>query len=168
VFGTNHDSFVRDGESYADANYGNYNSVYVKKDAPGYNRKAYIKFDFSALAAAEVASAKLRLYVVNIGTDENRNVRLYGNEDTSWLENTITWNNAPEPTTFICEVPVPASALNTWVEFDVTDYINSQLPDKKVVSFELVIEDVQSSQCHVFFASSEAEEGLRPQLIIKP
>jgi len=159
------DAYVRDG-SWATTNFGSDSTLQVKSDGTGYLRKTFLKFNFSAFTGASTSSAKLRVFVNDVGTEASRTLKLYGNSDESWTETGITASNAPSPTTLITSKSLNAST-GVWYEFDVTSYLNGQLSAAdKLVSFELVNEAAASSQNQVSFNSKEA--GINaPQLVIQ-
>ncbi|RAU91326.1 DNRLRE domain-containing protein [Paenibacillus sp. YN15] len=161
VFIPSDDAFVRDG-SYAAANYGNETLLYVKNDAAGYKRKAYVKFDFGSTQVKEIESAKLRLYVETANGDAMRSVSVYATA-ANWSESTLTWNNAPGKLTFLGKMDIPSSEAKSWFTVDITDYMQTHKVDGQV-SFLLVNEEAVSSGSNVNFASSES--GNKPQLVI--
>lgn len=161
------DANITDG-TYANTNYGTIDNLPVKKDTSsnsGYNRKSYVKFDFSSYGYSTHSKAELRLYVSSIGTDAARTIKLYGVSDTTWSETGITWNNAPAGTAYITGKSINATDNGKWISYDVTDYVRSHLNDKKV-SFLLVNEGTGSSQSSISFASKE-KAGFEPKLVIQ-
>lgn len=165
-FNPTDDAFVRDGQ-YANSNYGANPSLEIKSINGGtdFKRKAYMKFDFGSFGADTVSSAKLKLHVPAVNTDPLRTVKLYGTADKSWSQAAITWNNAPAGTAYIGSRDISNTA-GVWYEFDVTDYINSNMTEK-AVSFLLAIEDPASAKDNFFISSNESAAN-RPELIIVP
>src|SRR4051812_42805442 len=79
------DTFVRDGATDANTNFGASKILYVKNSsAAGYNRISYFKFSLSGLTG-KVSSAKLRVYAALTGAD-SLVMTAYGVTDTSWSE----------------------------------------------------------------------------------
>jgi hypothetical protein len=157
------DAYVRDG-SYAGTNYGSDSVMYVKTDAAGYNRKSYVKFNYSSFSGSSAGSAKLRVYVNAVNTDPTRTIKVYGTNE-SWTETGITWNNAPVGATYLGSFDVSNTA-GIWKEFDVTSYVNSNMSDHQV-SFLLFNEGAVSSKSDVQFNTKEATAD-QPQLVIQP
>jgi len=165
TFNPTADAYVRDGTDYAGRNFGGEVTFAVKDSSPAtYNRKSYLKFNFSSLGGSSVSQAKLRLYVYSSDPSDTRSILVYGNINESWSESTITWNNAPDQSgdTLITSSPATGSPTGQWIEFDVTSYINSQMTDK-IVSLQLK----NSGTAFISFSSREASSN-KPQLVITP
>jgi hypothetical protein len=78
-----------------------------------------LKFDVSGLNGKQVVSAKLRLYNVDAAS---KGGDFYAVSDTTWQEETITWNNVP------AALPTLLASLgsvspNNWYEVDLTPLI---------------------------------------------
>ncbi|OOG19786.1 hypothetical protein BWD42_07770 [Sphingobacterium sp. CZ-UAM] len=146
------DAFVRDG-SYANTNYGTSADLLVKSDALSYARKSYVKFDIASVNKSKVSSARLKLYVAETNTALQRIINIYTTTNTSWLENTINWNNAPMDTVYAGQIVVTGVGLQT---IDVTKAVNRQLmgTDRKL-SFLLLNTGTFSSTGNVSFSSKE-------------
>ena len=78
-----------------------------------------IKFDVTGLNSRQVVSAKLRLYNVD---PASKGGDFYAVSDTSWQEETLTWNNAPAALTNLLASLGSVSAGN-WYEIDITSLI---------------------------------------------
>ena len=88
------DTYVRDGGSAA-ANFGTETTLVVKYDGgTGFNRNTFIKFDVSAIAAAQSAVLKLTPFQVDSGNAMNYELVT----DDSWSETLMTWNGQPAGT----------------------------------------------------------------------
>jgi PKD repeat protein len=103
------DSFVR--TNFPDENNGSLSNLRSFKKLA--ETDTYLKFTVTGVTGA-VASAKLRLFVVDASPDAGT---LYSVSDTTWSENTITWNTKPPPDTLIG--PAGAAPLGTWIEIDL-------------------------------------------------
>ena len=165
TFNPTADAFVRDGTEYEEKTHGTQVILAAKDASPAsYNRKSYLKFNFSSLNALSVSNAKLKLYVYTADPGPDRSILVYGNINEGWSESTITWKNAPDQAgdTLITSSPATGTPVGTWIEFDVTSYINSQMSDK-VVSLQLK----NSGTAYITFNSREASTN-KPQLVITP
>ncbi len=158
------DAYIRDGD-YSQTNFGSDNKLMVKSinENEGYKRVAYIKFDLSDLGDGTTNKATLRCYVSETNTDPSREITLYGNEDTTWTESGITWENAPTADTEIEAFDV-SNISDIWYEIDVTDYVVDHEDDASL-SFAFINEDVASAKGNIAFASKES--GMAAQLIIE-
>jgi len=78
-----------------------------------------LKFDVSGLNGQQIASAKLRFYNVD---PSSKGGDFYAVSDTSWQEETLTWNNAPAALTDLLASLGSVSA-NNWYEIDITSLI---------------------------------------------
>jgi len=78
-----------------------------------------IKFSVSGIGTRRVVSAKLRLYSAD---PADKGGEFHRVANSSWSEQTVTWNNAP-----VADTAVLASfgsvITNTWYEVDVTSLI---------------------------------------------
>jgi lysophospholipase L1-like esterase len=154
---------VRSG-TFANTNYNGATTLRVKNDTPDNSRHVYLTFDTSSKGS--VSSAIINLYVVNTGSTATRTITVYEQPTTTWLESTITWNNAPAAGTQIGTFNV-STATGIWYNFDVTSYVEAQRSGgHNVVSFEL-INNVTDVNGLVDFASKEATAG-QPGLTIAP
>jgi len=153
------DAHVRGG-TYGSLNYGNESFLFVKDGTDSYDRHAYLKFDLSGVGP--VLSAKLRVYGGNIQDSTAVDVQAYGVDSDSWSESSITWNTAPAHT---------GSALSTvtvndtiqYYEFDVTDFVQSQLASDKTATLEL---EAVGEDRTISFSSKEDAANL-PELVIE-
>ncbi|MEN6316207.1 MAG: DNRLRE domain-containing protein, partial [Clostridiaceae bacterium] len=159
------DAFVRDG-SYAEEEYGtSWNVLALKENSSaGYNRRSYLKFNFSSLGYSSASLAKLRVYVYSADPSTSRTITAYGNITESWSESTINWNNKPDQAgdTTISSATANGTPTGTWLEFDVTSYINSQMTDK-LVSIEL-----KNGGADFISLNSREMASNKPQLVITP
>ncbi|MDF2652412.1 MAG: hypothetical protein K0Q73_8217, partial [Paenibacillus sp.] len=155
------DSFVRNGASGND-NYGTIPYLYIKNDASGYARKAYIKFDTSLLPGSGFDFAKLRLYVTTADGYAQRTVSVYATS-SDWTESGIKWNNGPASASLVGQIPVPNGSLGSWVILDLTDYMLAHRNDG-FVSFVLTNDQSGSTPSNIQFGSKESANG--PQLIV--
>lgn len=157
------DATVRGG-TFADTNYGSASTLDVKNDTNStYSRKAFLRFNISDFLDNAVQQAKLKIQIQVKGTDASRTVSIYGLTDTDedWEEGSITWNNAPISGTLLQQINV--TSTDTVVEFDVTEFMNSQMTDR-TAAFMLAIDSAASSESHVNFFSKEST--MKPELIM--
>ncbi|NIG53855.1 DNRLRE domain-containing protein [Chitinophaga sp. Cy-1792] len=148
------DSYVRDG-SYANANYGTDSFLVVKADATSYARKSYLKFSFTPVTTRNVSKAILSIYCA--GTTITNTVNVYGTTTNSWLENTLTWNNAPMDTTLQGQVSITAAGT---YNIDVTKAVNAALlSGSKTVSLLLMNTGANNSNGYMTFNSKEASNN---------
>lgn len=152
----------------------------------GHSQKSVIQFDVTAastgLAAAQVGSAKLQLYVLppevypsgqNIGGDV-----LLSYQTKSWSETSLRWATfsagAPINTlTLIGDRPyndgrgTTIYAINTWVEVDVTAAVKAWLAGTQANhGFLLEPDEVNTPSLSAVFADSLT--GWKPRLVITP
>ncbi len=124
----------------------------------GATRRMYLKFDMLSIGGT-VTSATVRLYHRDYG-DTVTDITLYALTN-GWAEDTITWNNQPA---FGEQLVVTTGVgSNAWLEFDVTDYIQT-LADgsdtNTVVSFAV------DSSMFSRYSSKENSDGNTPELHI--
>ena len=154
------DAFVRGGD-YKNTNYGSDPDLVVKQSANlSYSRMSYLKFSLSDIDATKVDTALLRLYAHNISGDFD--VTLMQCSD-DWVENTITWNNAPESTNDIITFPVSQSIQDQYLEIDITSLLLTEISKSNTISF--ILQDKTNSVQQAIFYSREASEN-HPMLAI--
>lgn len=163
------DSFVWDSSAGKTTNYGKETYLYIKRDASGYNRKIYIKFDIGDYDG-EYVQAVIRLYANTIQNAPSRTITVYATEE-AWEENTITWNNVPAKKEKVTSLEIANTTgapdrSGHWFDFDVTAYMK-QNPEKRIVSFLLENEGSISNASDVQFNSKEAGDKW-PELILSP
>ena len=111
-----------------------------------------LTFRVSGLSGKQVVSAKLRLYNVD---PSSKGGDFYAVSDTTWQEETITWNNAP------VALPTLLASLgsvspNNWYEADLTSFITGD------GTYSLRITSTSSDGADYF-----SKEGANsPQLVI--
>ncbi len=137
-------------------NFGSEETLRVKDGRPTFT--TFLKFDVSGLQGS-VASARVRLYAVDDGTDGGRMYSVsntYRGSNSLWKEDNVTWDNAP-----VIEGDVLSSAenisVNTWVEFDVTPAIAGN----GVVSFGML----SKNNNPVWYSSNEGAHP--PELVVE-
>lgn len=151
------DSHVTEGDPNAVADGGTKYNMYVGHDLPSnLSQHAYLKFDISGLPDGKnIVSATLNAkvkYGPSTGwpsyIDDNMLVDVKSVSDDTWLENEITWNNAPPlgdtlDTTMIWSDAIVG--LYNWYSWDVTSFVRSeyQAGDDKV-SFGMMSEQAES------------------------
>lgn len=149
-----HDAHVRSDQPTA--NFGQLSSLH-SDGSP--TKIAYIKFNLGSVVAADVANAKLRLYVVDATAGEQV-MRFVNN--TSWGENVITYDNRP-PTDGAGSYQVatmPGGAAGTYVEVNLTDFVKARAGKVTTIAIQ------QTATDGIDYAS--AESANTPQLIITP
>jgi len=154
TFNPTNDAFVN--SSIPTANYGAQTNFKIRGGTP--TLVGYVKFNVTGFTGA-VTSAKLRLYVVDDGTDGGSLYTVSNNylsTSTPWLESGLNWSNAPA----ISGTPIVtagAAPLNTWIEYDVI----SAVTGNGVFSFGLN----STSTNAVGFSSKEGANA--PQLVLE-
>jgi chitodextrinase len=114
-----------------------------------------LKFAVSGIADRQVVSAKLRMYSVDTSNDGGHVHRV---ADSSWSENTVTWNSAPsEDADEVADFSDVAP--NTWYQADVTPLV----ADDGSLSMRID----SGSPDGASYSSKEATGGRAPQLIVR-
>lgn len=157
------DAYVRSGSTYATTNYGTATSLVIKKDAVGYTRESFFKFDISGLPSG-ADDVKLRLYVnyANSGAAGVPWIAQYISND-SWTETGINWNNMPIVTSNIDTVP--GMAAGNYVEWDVTGIALAQQSADGILSLKVVSNGTGSTTDVSFSSKETGDAALRPALV---
>lgn len=161
------DSWVRDGD-YANTNYGATNTLVVKKDADGYNREAYIKFDLQTIDVTKYKNIFLSLYVANSNSsihDTQWNIGYVA--DNTWRESSITWNNKPATSNIISTVSTVPAGSNIMV--NITQVVLTEIK-KNSKTLTLHISSTTrgaDGKTDAQFYSKEGSDPLKaPQLVL--
>ncbi|WP_155371101.1 CBM96 family carbohydrate-binding protein, partial [Catellatospora vulcania] len=129
------DAYVRDGASYAGANYGTETTLVVKNDAVGYARRAYLKFDLTALTAAPKRAV---LWVSGNTADSlgtHTTISAYAVTADTWTETGLTWNTAPALGAPLSTAPLCQVA--DWIPLDVTSFVQAEYAGNKTATIAL-------------------------------
>jgi hypothetical protein len=119
------DSYV--DNAFSGTNYGtsiflyahNYDSV---QDYVGPLVNTWLKFDLSLIpAGAKVNSIVLRMHTAFWGTRSINTVGVFVSNDNSWMENGITWNNAPAASSSSPAATTDCGAPDLDYTFDLTN-----------------------------------------------
>ncbi|RPD42943.1 polysaccharide lyase family 8 super-sandwich domain-containing protein [Chitinophaga barathri] len=156
------DAFVRNG-TYATTNYGTATSLVIKKDAAGYARETFFKFDVSGLPSG-ADQVKMRLYVnyANTGIAAVPWIAQYVSND-SWTETGINWNNMPIVTSNIDTAT--GMAAGNYVEWDVTGVALAQQSADGILSVKVVSNATGSTTDASFSSKETGTASLRPSLV---
>ena len=147
------DAYVDDNA--ADSNKGSEGVIrLVTPVTPGgafQQRIGFLKFNVDVPGI--IISAKLKLY--NDQGSHNKDINVHQVNDTSWAEDTITWNNQPVLGETIVKADVDA---NSWQEFDLTGSVTNN----SLLSLALKRDALDSRREIV------SKEGLnKPELVIE-
>jgi len=112
-FNPTDDSYCKQNSSTS--NYGTNTKLAVRNESTGAGLRSFLKFNVSGIGDT-VTAATLKLYSATVAA----NVTAHAVADTSWSENTITWENMPDLGTALDTLAVTPG---TWYSFDVTDNI---------------------------------------------
>ncbi len=142
------DAYIR--ESTPATNY-NLSTIQIDADA---RMDGLVKFNVTGIGASSVASVSLRMFVMDSSSVGGEFFKM---NDTSWSEDTVTWETAP---------PADGGSLGSlgpvvagdWVEIDVTPLV----PSDGAVSLRIISSDNNG----VDYASKEHPNGNAPELIV--
>jgi hypothetical protein len=116
--------------------------------------ESYLRFAVSGLSGS-VQRATIRLHAINDTVD---GPAVFGTSD-DWVENTVTWNDRPTPTTPAVDNEGPI-ATGAWAELDVTSLVSAD----GTVSFVVAA----THQDGIDFDSSESTTAaFRPELVVE-
>ena len=158
------DAYVSGGKN-ANANFGTAVSLINQTNSsPNKSFETFLRFDISTISTS-VSSATLRLNgrLSNTQTPSIA-VGVYHVTNTTWLENTITWNNKPVAQATILAAANVNSTTNQYYEWDITSLIASaRAAGSNLVTLELL--NTTSTNNQVIFNSKEATIN-RPELVV--
>ncbi|MBD1365555.1 DNRLRE domain-containing protein [Mucilaginibacter sp. ZT4R22] len=155
------DAFVRNG-SFGSANFGGDTALAIKGSTTNnYLRSVYLKFSLTDISV--VNSATLSVYGRNMDNTNSLSLSSFAIDDDNWLENSLTFSNAPQPVPGVLSTAVADNQLKR-INFDVTTFVKAQLAGDRNVSF--VIKDASNKNITVQINSKENNSN-KPVLIIR-
>ncbi|MDF2188176.1 PQQ-dependent sugar dehydrogenase [Paraflavitalea sp. CAU 1676] len=161
-----HDAYVRDGTNASITHGTTDSTLLITKVSPAGQlnnaRESYLLFDLASIAG-NISSVSLKVYgKVDLTTVPSVLVGVYPVANTTWNENTLTWNNKPAAgTTELANNTVTNTAYQ-YINWDVTNYVKSELlAGRTKVSF--LMKSLVAHDPRVFWNSSEF--GSNPPLL---
>lgn len=160
------DGYVRDG-TYNQVRYGLDDSIEVKNDSNAkYDRKGLVRFDLSGYELSASTTAVLRLHVKSIGSETFRAITVSKLNDPDLDLHAVSWSTLDTSQVTVGEeVSIHTSMAGHWIDFLVTDLLQSATPIEAVV-FLLENKGAAKSQGWVHFDTLEGNVNLAPQLIL--
>ncbi|KQY55586.1 MULTISPECIES: DNRLRE domain-containing protein [unclassified Nocardioides] len=113
-----------------------------------------VRFSVTGVAGRQVQRATLRLYVLD---PTEMGGAVSGTSDTTWSEQTVTWNTAPAAGPTVGTLP--GVQAGSWYEVDVTDLVTGD----GAVSLRITPMSTNGAD----YASSEYPGGLGPALVLR-
>lgn len=126
------DAHVIDGSS---SNYGTSTNLETREsETAGSTKRAYLKFDLSGVSGSGY-TARLRVYGRSLAST-TISTALHEVADDNWTEAGINWTNKPNIDDQLGTASV--STTYQWKDFDVTDFVKSQLDGDDTASFAML------------------------------
>lgn len=130
------DSYIRGG-NYSTTNYGGTISVRLKESSnESFARRGYLMFDLSSYTGS-VETATLHVYG---SAQQIMDMAVYNVDDDNWLENTITWDNAPSFGSSLGAISLDDA--DQWYVLDVTSAVQAELSGNSTLSLGLKDDNV--------------------------
>lgn len=123
----------------ADKNFADSLFIETKNDyaLSSYARKGYMKFDLSSIDKSRINYAYVKLWCTTLEENISHTETLSA-LGSDWDEKTLTWNNKPDSKRIVSSAQI--KSVDTWTQFDITDYVNECLSaGEKTIS--LAVED---------------------------
>lgn len=139
----------------------------VKGNTDTHTREAYLSFATTGIDP-QAERMVVRAYYYDCiypswPRKEIHPVEIWGNTESY---TTMTWNTKPDQFTRIGETLVRADELNSYIEWDVTDWAKAQIEaGASLLTFKLCIGETDATGL-LYFYSSEAEDSHKPQLLV--
>lgn len=161
------DAYVRDGASATITHGTTDSTLLITKVNPttttGNNRETYLLFN--AGAVTNISAATLRVYgIVDLTTVPSVPVGVFPVANTTWMENTLTWNNKPTSGTTAIATATVTNTAYSYITWDVTGYVQSELQAGRT-NISLALKSLTGHDPRIFWNSSEAGSN-PPQLVI--
>ena len=126
-----------------DANFNSLQQCEIRTaENSGTDREAFLKFDLSEV---KESVKRARLYVYGSASVAEPKVfwGVRSSENTKWKESSLTWSIKPKYSKFIEVKHIKNTA--EWIEFDVTDYIISQIKKDTMATLAITGENISES-----------------------
>lgn len=121
----------------------------------------YLKFDLSGLpVSVKSATLHLNYYSYEPGFD----MELWSVKNDAWNEETLTWNTRPTETSKLGSVYISKERTSTWIEFDVTSFINQELRGDRKASFAIGVPYFTDTMKYTYIRTKEKGEYYSPYL----
>lgn len=139
----------------------------VKGNTDTHTREAYLSFATTGIDP-QAERMVVRAYYYDCiypswPRKETHPVEIWGNTESY---TTMTWNTKPDQFTRIGETLVRADELNSYIEWDVTDWAKAQIEaGASLLTFKLCIGETDATGL-LYFYSSEADDPRKPQLLV--
>ncbi len=138
------------------------------------NHQSFINFDINSITENSVDNAILKVKVTDMDIDNVTNITIHKLLDTDWNENDITWNNKPaiDPVWLLQATGSQDASLlslikiGTFIEIDVTDYINKQLADNESKAGFALLDNFMRDKVVQIGSKDASNEDDRPFLDI--
>jgi len=145
------------------------NNLVVKNYANDPDRVIYLTFDLKQVNGnlSNLTSAKIKLYgnMLNEAGITTISIDAHESKNTSWNENTITWDNQPGTGTTILANTTAQDTIPKNYYLDITDYLKSKtLPSDSLISFALSCNTDHMNR--VIFNSKESASNI-PELMLE-
>ncbi|WP_423735764.1 DUF7594 domain-containing protein [Chitinophaga caseinilytica] len=161
-----HDAYVRDGTNAAITHGTTDSTLLITKVSPAGQvnnaRESYLQFDLGSITGPP-ASVILKVYgKLDLTTVPSVGVGAYSVANTTWTENTLTWNNKPATSANPLASVTVNNAAFAYYEFDVTAYVQAEkAAGRNKVSFALKSQAAHDPR--IFWNASEF--GSNPPLL---
>lgn len=152
------DAYVRDGTNAGITHGTTDSTLLITKVSPAgqlnNNRESYLLFDLASISG-NVESVTLRIYgKVDLTTVPSVLVGIFPVSNTTWSENSITWNNKPTSGATELATATVTNTAYSYITWDVTNYVKSELlAGRNKVSFAM--KSMVAHDPRVFWNSSE-------------
>jgi hypothetical protein len=158
------DAYVRSG-AWASRNFGGSSNLYVSKGlSPDNTRRGYLTFDVQDVTTFTRATVRLYGGTSTASTPPIRTT-VYAVGDTTWNENTVTWNTRPDLGALLGALTVNGGAP-AWLEIDVTTFLRAERAAGHG-HVSLALRSVDHTSAFAIFTARDAGSRM-PQLVITP
>ena len=158
------DAYVNGGKN-SGVNFGTAATLVTQTNSsPNKSFETFVKFDISGISTS-LSSAVLRLNGrLNNTQSPSIPVEVHNVTNTSWLENTITWNNKPAADAAILASAIVNSTANQYYEWNITQQVvSARTAGLNFITLKIL--NTSSTNNQVIFNSKEAATN-RPQLVV--
>ncbi|AXY73420.1 T9SS C-terminal target domain-containing protein [Paraflavitalea soli] len=157
-FTAQQDAYVRDGTNAGITHGTTDSTLLITKLSPSGQlnnaRESYLLFDLTPVNG-NVSAVTLKVYgKVDLTTVPSVLVGAYSVANTTWTENTLTWNNKPATSATELSSATVTNSAYAYINWDVTNYVRSELlAGRKKIS--LALKSMIAHDPRIFWNSSE-------------
>ncbi len=149
----------------ADSNTGSEGYLTAQGSGWGNYRNFYLQFEAQNINPKLIVSAKLKMVKAKKDDSVGCSINYYA-IDTTFDENTLTWNNAPAEGAWLGWADLNDVDMDGIVELDVTDYVKSKVSAEKTTPIGIKIAFRNKDQFYAYSKEGDSTKGAAIEIVM--